>query len=189
MPRGQPSPVPHLASALAAQQLLRRLGGNPSKTLEQAPHSPHPRLQASAHLLKIQPCNLAINFATNRSVWLAGQKSSLVGAGIMLCQIHKINTQCSWGDPPCLPRRPQPGLASATGQTCPRASLPTREVPALPITKNPDVETRTRPFPPQKFPSPIAPWLGRLIAQQNTQHGVPHLISGKVCRRTACSPG
>lgn len=27
-------------------------GGNPRKTLEQAPHSPHPRLQASAHLLK-----------------------------------------------------------------------------------------------------------------------------------------
>lgn len=87
------------------------------------------------------------------------------------------------------PRRPGLGLAGAAGQSSPRPSLPTQDLPALPVIENPDVETRTLPFAPPSFPSPMARGLGWLVAQRNTQRGAAHLIFGQVCRRTARSPG
>ena len=119
VPRGQPSPVPHLARALVAQLYLCRLGGQPQQSTGAGTSFTASTPAGICTSLKMQPCNLAINFATSQSVWLAGQKSLLVGAETMLFRTHKINTQRNQGRP----SMPAPQTAAGAGQRC-RAELP-----------------------------------------------------------------
>ena len=83
---------------------------------------------------------------------------------------HRIKTRYNQGAPS------MPATDRGHRQSCPRSSLPTRDVPALLIIEKPDGGTRTLPSALQNFPSPTAPWLGWLVAQQNAPHRVSRLI-------------